>query len=113
MVTLSSFFQARVGASQVRYAQPHATAPVRRPASPAAPVSLAEPIGPQPALPAGWRWESYGGVQVGVPRFWGWDSAALRIDAWCVRDGQIRFAPALFNTEEEIDRCLEVTKGLV
>lgn len=30
-----------------------------------------------------------------------------------VRDGQIRIAPALFNTEEEIDRCLEVTKGLV
>jgi len=29
-----------------------------------------------------------------------------------VRDGQIRIAPALFNTEEEIDRCLEVTKGL-
>ena len=30
-----------------------------------------------------------------------------------VRDGQIRIAPALFNTEEEIDRCLEVTKVLV
>ena len=29
-----------------------------------------------------------------------------------VRDGQIRIAPALFNTEAEIDRCLEVTKGL-
>ncbi|HWZ28511.1 MAG TPA: aminotransferase class V-fold PLP-dependent enzyme [Gemmatimonadales bacterium] len=29
-----------------------------------------------------------------------------------VRDGQIRIAPALFNTEEEIDRCLEVTKAL-
>ena len=30
-----------------------------------------------------------------------------------VRDGQVRVAPALFNTEDEIDRCLEVTKGLV
>lgn len=30
-----------------------------------------------------------------------------------VRDGQIRIAPALFNTDEEIDRCLEVTKGLL
>lgn len=30
-----------------------------------------------------------------------------------VRDGQVRVAPALFNTEDEIDRCLEVTRGLV
>lgn len=30
-----------------------------------------------------------------------------------VRDGQMRFAPALFNTAEEIDRCLEVTRKLV
>jgi selenocysteine lyase/cysteine desulfurase len=29
-----------------------------------------------------------------------------------VRDGQIRIAPALFNTADEIDRCLEVTKAL-
>lgn len=29
-----------------------------------------------------------------------------------VRDGQIRIAPALFNTADEIDRCLEVTKTL-
>jgi selenocysteine lyase/cysteine desulfurase len=29
-----------------------------------------------------------------------------------VRDGQIRIAPALFNTEEEIDRCLDVTERL-
>jgi selenocysteine lyase/cysteine desulfurase len=29
-----------------------------------------------------------------------------------VRDGQIRIAPALFNTADEIDRCLEVTKSL-
>ncbi|HYK12090.1 MAG TPA: aminotransferase class V-fold PLP-dependent enzyme [Gemmatimonadales bacterium] len=30
-----------------------------------------------------------------------------------VRDGQVRIAPALFNTEAEIDHCLEVTNGLV
>lgn len=29
-----------------------------------------------------------------------------------VRDGQIRIAPALFNTTGEIDRCLEVTRSL-
>jgi len=30
-----------------------------------------------------------------------------------VRDGQVRIAPALFNTRDEIERCLEVTKRLV
>ena len=29
-----------------------------------------------------------------------------------VRDGQIRIAPALFNTADDVDRCLEVTRGL-
>ena len=43
---------------------PVASAPVRM-------ASLAEPVGGQPALPSGWRWESYGGVQVGVPDGWG------------------------------------------
>ncbi|HKV72815.1 MAG TPA: aminotransferase class V-fold PLP-dependent enzyme [Gemmatimonadales bacterium] len=37
---------------------------------------------------------------------------AAKVDV-TVRDGQIRVAPALFNTADEIDRCLEVTKGLV
>jgi len=30
-----------------------------------------------------------------------------------VRDGQVRVAPALFNTSDEIERCLEVTRKLV
>ena len=30
-----------------------------------------------------------------------------------VRGGQVRVAPALFNNADEIERCLEVTKGLV
>ena len=29
-----------------------------------------------------------------------------------VRDGQVRIAPALFNTTDDIDRCLEVTKRI-
>jgi hypothetical protein len=37
----------------------------------------------RPVLPAGWRWESYGGVQVGVPDQWGWGDDA-RLYAWCV-----------------------------
>lgn len=36
---------------------------------------------------------------------------AARVDV-TVRDGQVRIAPALFNTDAEIDRCLEVSKGL-
>jgi hypothetical protein len=38
----------------------------------------------QPVLPPGWRWESYGGVQVGVPGGWGWADRGLRLDAWCI-----------------------------
>jgi selenocysteine lyase/cysteine desulfurase len=30
-----------------------------------------------------------------------------------VRDGQVRIAPALFNTVDEVDHCLEVTGGLI
>jgi len=37
----------------------------------------------QSVLPPGWRWESYGGVQVGVPAGWGWDDP-VRLYAWCV-----------------------------
>ncbi|MDI6106073.1 hypothetical protein QLQ12_46695 [Actinoplanes sp. NEAU-A12] len=55
--------------------------------APARPASLVEPVDGQPELPAGWRWESYGGVQVGVPGDWGWDSQALRLDAWCIKPG--------------------------
>ncbi|WP_157437647.1 hypothetical protein [Actinoplanes subtropicus] len=38
-------------------------------------------------MPAGWRWESFGGVQVGVPGDWGWDDKGLRLDAWCIKPG--------------------------
>jgi selenocysteine lyase/cysteine desulfurase len=37
--------------------------------------------------------------------------AAAKIDV-TVRGGRVRIAPALFNTAEDIDRCLAVTKGL-
>jgi selenocysteine lyase/cysteine desulfurase len=30
-----------------------------------------------------------------------------------VRNGQVRIAPALFNTADDVERCLEVTRGLV
>lgn len=36
-----------------------------------------------PALPDGWRWESYGGVEVGVPGTWRWDNGSQRIGQWC------------------------------
>ena len=29
-----------------------------------------------------------------------------------VRDGQVRIAPALFNTADDVDACLEVTRRL-
>ncbi|MEU4626465.1 hypothetical protein AB0G04_41610 [Actinoplanes sp. NPDC023801] len=46
--------------------------------------------GAAPELPSGWRWESYGGVQVGVPGEWGWDDRALRLDAWCIEQDSER-----------------------
>jgi selenocysteine lyase/cysteine desulfurase len=36
---------------------------------------------------------------------------AAKVDV-TVRDGQVRIAPALFNTTDDIDRCLEVTRRL-
>src|SRR5689334_8641462 len=66
-------------------ARPAGPAPAA--SAPAHPAALAEPIGAQPKLPAGWRWESYGGVQVGVPGDWGWDNQAIRLEAWCIKPG--------------------------
>jgi selenocysteine lyase/cysteine desulfurase len=37
---------------------------------------------------------------------------AAKVDV-TVRDGEVRIAPALFNTSDEIERCLEVTRRLV
>lgn len=37
-----------------------------------------------PPLPDGWRWESYRGVEVGVPSDWGWGSGAQRLGQWCI-----------------------------
>jgi len=37
---------------------------------------------------------------------------AAKVDV-TVRDGEVRIAPALFNTSDEIDQCLEVTRRLV
>ena len=36
------------------------------------------------SLPPGWRWESYGGVEVGVPGDWGWDNGTQRLHQWCI-----------------------------
>lgn len=50
-----------------------------RPSPPPLPSVAAHAI---PALPAGWRWESYRDVEVGVPGTWGWTSAR-RVDQQC------------------------------
>ncbi len=39
-------------------------------------------VAPVPALPDGWRWESYRDVEVGVPGSWGYTSAR-RVDQQC------------------------------
>jgi hypothetical protein len=37
-------------------------------------------------LPAGWRWESYGGVEVGVPGDWGWGISTQALTQWCIAE---------------------------
>jgi hypothetical protein len=53
------------------------------------------PSAPARPLPGGWRWESFGGVQVGVPGDWGWDNANARISQWCVDGRRAHPAPAV------------------
>ncbi len=49
------------------------------------------PVPPPAALPVGWRWESYGGIEVGVPAEFGYDNGSQRLGQWCV--GQPRANP--------------------
>jgi hypothetical protein len=53
--------------------------------SPAGSPTLSQPG--EPSLPSGWRWESYGGVEVGVPGDWGWTNGSQRVGQWCVNQG--------------------------
>ena len=58
--------------------------------SPGSGESTAPPTatpGAGPELPAGWRWECFGGVQVAVPGDWGWTNGNQRIGQWCVDEG--------------------------
>lgn len=41
-------------------------------------------------LPEGWRWESFGGVQVGVPSNFGWGNDHQAFAQWCTSDEQAR-----------------------
>jgi hypothetical protein len=41
------------------------------------------PPDPSAGLPAGWRWESYRGVEVGVPDNWTYGSTGARLTQWC------------------------------
>lgn len=51
----------------------------------AAPVEATPSAPPDPSagLPAGWRWESYRGVEVGVPGDWTYGSTGMRLTQWC------------------------------
>lgn len=54
------------------------------PGSPETGASAESSTGQDPNLPAGWRWESYGGVQVGFPGDWGWGNGSQRLSQWCI-----------------------------
>ncbi len=53
----------------------------------------AMPVKDVPVLPEGWRWESYGGVEVGVPADWGWGIGGQRINQWCAETPHARRDP--------------------
>jgi hypothetical protein len=53
--------------------------------SPGPTASAQSSTGQDPTLPVGWRWESYGGVEVGVPGDWGWGNGSQRLGQWCVK----------------------------
>jgi hypothetical protein len=53
------------------------------------------PSTPARPLPDAWRWESFGGVQVGVPGDWGWTNGSQRIGQWCVDGRPAHLEPAV------------------
>lgn len=55
-----------------------ATRTTETPSASDSPVQDADP------LPDGWRWESYGGIEVGVPGDWAWGNGDQRLGQWCV-----------------------------
>lgn len=61
-----------------------------------APAQIPTPgtsTGQSSVLPSGWRWESYGGVQVGVPGDFGWGSGSQRLGQWCIAGKTERARP--------------------
>lgn len=60
-----------------------------------------------PTLPDGWRWESFGGIQVGVPDDFDQGSPSQRLYQWCLNDDDVREHPIVgragFSTEVGCD----------
>lgn len=62
---------------------------------PRAEAAPGSPTQPGAELPTGWRWESFRGVQVGVPADWGYDNGSQRTSQWCVERGGDRSTPVV------------------
>lgn len=71
-------------ADGISTAAPDASSTTQSPDDATATGQPSQPPSGGPALPDGWRWESYGGVQVGVPGDWGVGGAYSRIYQWCM-----------------------------
>lgn len=65
--------------------------PPRPPASTAAPTS--EPAADSPALPDGWRWESYRNLELAVPADWSYSGGG--ITSWCAATGRDNRLPGV------------------
>ena len=71
------------------------------------------PSTPARPLPDGWRWESFGGVQVGVPGDWGWDNGSQRISQWCVDGRPAQPGPAVGRPGvSTLVACRDVDEGV-
>lgn len=82
-VALSGVLLAGCGTATSRSVEP-----VQTPSRPVEPGGT-----PSVEIPAGWRWESFGGVQVGVPGDWGWGNAVQRTGQWCISTPRERAEP--------------------
>ncbi|MER7283607.1 hypothetical protein ABT369_55225 [Dactylosporangium sp. NPDC000244] len=63
-----------------------------------APQEVSASAGPEvgaSAAPEGWRWESYGGIEIAVPGSWGWANGSQRLHAWCTTREDERAQPVV------------------
>jgi hypothetical protein len=62
---------------------------------PGEPAPSTSAIGAPGTLPAGWRWESSGGIEVAVPAAWPSGESSQRLYQWCITEPADRVQPVV------------------